>query len=77
MSFKIVKFLAVLCLAGLLYALLLEPISIIESITLQNANTEQSQTGIKYMSQLWTAAPIFIFIAAAAWLIKQGVVLRS
>lgn len=76
-TFRIFKFLAALALAAFLYAILLEPVNIIEGMIVNNAGTRETQKGAQYMANMWVAAPVLLFIAAAAWLIKQGVVVRS
>jgi len=73
-SYRIAIFLIALSVFGLVYALLMEPASMLEETAMQFIDGEDAMEGAGYQSTLWTFLPVFALIAAGGWLIKQSVI---
>lgn len=75
-SFRIVMFLVALVVFGALYGLVGEVVALIEPMVVDHASTSDGSQLYQWVAQLWALAPVMAFIAAAAWLLKQSVVVQ-
>lgn len=75
-SFRIVMFLVSLSAFGFMYAIFQLPVGVLEGVALDHATTDQGHEGISHMQLLWFGTPVFILLGSAAWLLKQGVIIK-
>lgn len=75
-SYRLVIFLVAILVGSLFYAILGDAVSVIEPEVASAVDTTESEQGYTWISQLWAITPVFILIAAGAYLLKQGVVVR-
>jgi len=73
-SWRIVVFLLALITFGFMYGVLAEATDTMEPEVVDGLDSEESNQGYEYFTRGWLFAPVFVFVAAGAWLIKQGVV---
>lgn len=75
-SYRIVIFLIALVLFGVAWGIGNEVVMVLDPIIMDHMETSQGEELHNWVSQLWLFLPLFVFMAAAAWLLKQGVIVQ-
>lgn len=73
-SWRIVIFLLALVVFGFMYGVMSEATSTMEPEVVGDLDSPDANTGYEYFQRGWTFAPVFVFVAAGAWMLKQAVV---
>lgn len=77
MTFRIITFLVAILVFALLYQLGADIVGIIEPVASNEMDTSVGKNFLSMVNSMWALLPVFLFLGAAAYLLKQAVVVSE